>query len=195
VAGLFSYQQETPMLDVHILTLPTSNREWFDQCVDSVMNAADRAGFPVDVHIVSGVLGHIGKGRAEGYALGHHPYVTFVDDDDFIICNAFIQMRNALRLGRALAISTPEKVLRNGCTEEGKQRHHLIAYQRKMVIDHTAWPCCGDVAQAASIPAEGWIDLPVPMYVHRVYESRARLMRREAQDELNQAVAYANELG
>jgi hypothetical protein len=180
------------MLDVHILTLPTSNSDWFNQCVESVMDAADLAGFPVDVHVVPGFLGHIGKGRAEAYALGRNAYVTCVDDDDYVLPNAFLQMQNALRAGRASAISTPERVCRNGHMDDGKQRHHLIAYRRDMLIDHASWPCCGDVAQIVSIPDDGWLDLPVPMYVHRVYESSARLMRRERQDELSRALAYVH---
>jgi hypothetical protein len=176
------------MLDVHILTLPTSDPKWFSQCVDSVMDAADRAGFPVDVHLINGVLGHIGKGRAEGYSLGQHAYVTCVDDDDFVYPFAFAQMKPHLSSGVHAAIATPEMILRNGLLEEGKQRHHLIAYKRNVLIDHEQWPCCGDVAQAISVK-NGWRDLSQPAYVHRVYVSRARIMRRENQDELNRAIA------
>lgn len=177
------------MLDVHILTLPTSNPEWFSACVDSVMEAAERAGYPVDVHIISGVLGHIGKGRADGYSHGHHAYVTCVDDDDYVLPYALAQMRPHLCSGVYSAISTPEYIERNGYREDGKQRHHLIAYKRNVVIDHTQWPCCGDVAQIISVK-NGWRDLSQPAYIHRVYESRARLMRRERQDELSRALSH-----
>src|ERR1700744_3266327 len=156
------------MLDVHILTIPSTPDEQLAHCVESVMGAVDGAGFPVDVYLISGIVGHIGKGRAHGYGLGHHHYKTCVDDDDYVLPMAFAQMREALAAGAAQAISTCDKVLRNGYLLEGRQRHHLIAYRQDVIIDHRPWACCGDVAQMVSIPASGWLDLPIPQYVHRV---------------------------
>jgi hypothetical protein len=179
-----------PVLDVHILTLPTSDPVRFRECINSVFCAVERARFEVRVRVVEGVQGHIGQGRAAAYAQGYFPYVTCVDDDDWVLPHAFRAMKEALSNGDALAISTPERIERNGCMSDGKQRHHLIAYRRDVIIDHADWPCCGDVAQMAAIPEDAWIDLLEPQYVHRVYESPARLMRRANQDELNRALAY-----
>jgi hypothetical protein len=58
------------MLDVHILIHPDTPRDWVTQCLDSVHEAADSAAYPVAVHTLPAVLGHIGQGRAQGYALG-----------------------------------------------------------------------------------------------------------------------------
>ncbi|MDE2255924.1 MAG: hypothetical protein KGL42_16875 [Betaproteobacteria bacterium] len=165
------------MLDVHILIHPATPRDWVTQCLDSVYEAADRAGFPVDVHQLPAVIGHIGQGRAQGYALGVQPYVTCVDDDDYVLPQAFAQMRDALEAG-ASAVCTPEQTLQNGYIRPGHTRHHLIAYRRGDIIDHTQWPCCGDVAQMNTIGPDA-VDLAEPAYVHRLYmDSKARVMRR-----------------
>ncbi len=179
--------QTSPMLDVHILVSHDTRREWVAQCLDSVHEAADRAGYPVSICMVPGVPGHIGKARAVGYSLGLHPYVTFVDDDDYVLPEAFAQMADALRTGAA-AICTPELTLQNGQLRPGHTRHHLIAYRRDVLIDHAQWSCCGDVAQLAAIAPADVIDLPSPQYVHRLYgTSKARALRRDNPAELERA--------
>jgi hypothetical protein len=110
--------------------------------------------------------------------------VTCVDDDDYLMPDAFAQMRDALRSGAA-AICTPELTVQNDQFRPGHKRHHLIAYRRDVLIDHTQWPCCGDVAQLAAIPPTDVIDLPGLQYVHRLYgTSKARALRRANPAEL-----------
>lgn len=174
------------MIDVHILIHPATPRDWVTQCLDSVHEAADRAGFPVVVHTLPAVIGHIGQGRAQGYALGAQPYVTCVDDDDYVLPQAFAQMRAALESG-AKAVFTPELIERHGRVPllPGHDRHHLIAYRRTDIIDHTQWKCCGDVAQMLCV--EG-VQMDSATYVHRVYEtSKARALRRADPAELRRA--------
>lgn len=172
------------MIDVHILLHPDTPYAWSRLCLSSVRIAIKNAGFPVELHTLAAVLGHIGRGRAQGYAMGNYPYVTCVDDDDFVLPHAFAQMRDALELSPS-AICTPEILLQNDTFSPGRARHHLIAYRRECIIDHAPWPCCGDVAQIHAVA--NWHDLLQPAYVHRVYESRARVMRRTHQDELERA--------
>jgi hypothetical protein len=174
------------MLDVHVAVSESTRVHWVNQCLDSVHEAADRAGYPVQVHTVAGVRGHIGKARASGYALGSYPYVTCVDDDDYLLPDAFANMRESLVAGVS-AVCTPELTLQNGHIREGSKRHHLIAYRRDTLIDHTVWPCCGDVAQITAIGADA-VDLSTPTYVYRLYmDSKARVMRRSRADELELA--------
>lgn len=174
------------MLDCHIIVSADTPRGWVTQCLDSVHDAADRAGFAVGIHVIDGVAGHIGRARAAGYALGAHPYVTCVDDDDYVLPNAFAQMREAL-VTNVSAVCTPELAWQNGTIVPGFDRHHLIAYRRDVLIDHTQWPCCGDVAQMQAMGADA-IDLPCRAYVHRLYMmSKARVMRRTRLDELERA--------
>lgn len=176
------------MLDVHILVLPGRDPSVVARCIESARDATVHAGFRVDIHLIDGIIGHIGQGRASGYAKGEHPYVTCIDDDDFVTQNAFAQMGETLRRHQHQAIATPEWIERNGYRSEGKDRHHLIAYRRSVLIDHAAWKCCGDVMQIQTIPESHWCDLPDRAYVHNVYVSPARLLRRENQDELRMAI-------
>jgi hypothetical protein len=154
------------------------------------MDASNRAGFTVDVHVLEGIKGHIGQGRAKGYALGNHPYVTCVDDDDYLLPDAFKQMHGYLAQGVSV-LCTPELVEFHGRSplQAGLTRHHLIAYRRDQIIDHSQWPCCGDVAQLSSV-RENAIDLVDAAYVHRIYsDSSARILRRDHPGELEKARA------
>lgn len=177
------------MLDVHVLTLDSSRKDWLRECLESIQVAIERCPFAVNLHLVQGIEGHIGIGRDKGYALGDHPFVTYVDDDDYVLPHAFSQMAEALKCA-PMAMSTPERIERNGYPLDGRQRHHLIAYRRDQIIDHKPWVCCGDVRQMLAISEHAWVDLETPAYVHRVYESKARLMRRAHQDELAKATSH-----
>jgi hypothetical protein len=179
------YLRDT-MLDVHIIVSDQSRKDWVDQCLESVCEAMVNASFDVDLHIVSGTKGHIGKGRSEGYSLGTQPYATCVDDDDYVLPYAFENMARHFD-GKPSAICTPEFHLQNEKFTQGSRRHHLIAYRRDVLIDHSRWVCCGDVAQIGCMGSDV-IDLPAPGYVHRLYlESSARVLRRDHQDELRKA--------
>ncbi len=173
------------MLDVHVIAC-TAPPHWLAQCLASIDEAIASAGFPVTLHRIVGEQGHIGRGRAKGYSFGWHPYVTCVDDDDYVLPHAFAQMRQAIESGVS-AICTPETIAMNGRMIPGKPRHHLTAYRRDQIIDHTRWAACGDVAQAMVIQPDA-IDLPEPAYVHRVYtDSPARVLRRSHPHELKAA--------
>lgn len=78
------------MIDVHIITLPDTRRDWFDECLLSL------EGEPVNVHRVDGTEGNIGIGRAQGFALGTSPLVSFVDPDDKVVPGGFAACEIAL---------------------------------------------------------------------------------------------------
>ena len=71
------------MIDVHVLTLPNDRQDWFKQCMASSQNQ------PIEVHVLAGVQGHIGKGRVNGFMAGKKPYVSLVDPDDIVTQNGF----------------------------------------------------------------------------------------------------------
>jgi len=71
------------MIDVHILTLPEDRQDWFEVCMASLRNQ------PIELHVLAGTKGHIGKGRATGFQVGEHPYVSLVDPDDWVTPNGF----------------------------------------------------------------------------------------------------------
>lgn len=173
------------MLDVHVIAC-TAPPDWLAQCLASIEVAIAEARFPVKLHRIVGEQGHIGRGRAKGYSFGWYPYVTFVDDDDYVLPHAFAQMQLALASGVS-AVCTPEVIEINGHRLPGKSRHHLTTYRRDQLINHAAWAACGDVAQAKRIQADA-IELPEPAYVHRVYtDSPARVLRRAHPHELRAA--------
>lgn len=175
-------------LDCHVIVAHDTPHAWVRECIESINVAVACAGFDVQVYMAPYVDGHVGLARAGGYALGSHPYVTCVDDDDYVLPHAFSQMKDALA-SNATAVCTPEQTLQNGHFRRGAKRHHLIAYRRARIIDHTQWPCCGDVAQMRALGPHV-IDLPTPAYVHRLYmQSKARVLRRTRLDELERARA------
>jgi hypothetical protein len=171
------------MLDVHVLTLNSSRKDWLRECLESIQIAMERCPFAVNLHLVQGIEGHIGLGRDKGYALGDHPFVTYVDDDDFVLPDAFRNMRDAIQ-AKPDVIFTPEYVLQNGFQVHGERRHHLSVYARGFLIDHSAYTVCGDYAQIRYAErANRVIDLPKRTYVHRLYQSGGRKLRREYPDE------------
>lgn len=175
------------MLDVHILIQPDTPRDWLEKCLESVSDAAAQAGYPVDVHVMPSIPGHIGRARAAGYAIGAQPYVTYVDCDDYLLPHAFSRLREALSAGHD-AIFPAETTLQNGRFCKGPQRHHLCIYRRAQLIDHTPWVVCGDLAQMMSAGrAKHVLDVPERAYVHRLYQSAGRALRRKHHDELRRA--------
>lgn len=142
-----------------------------------------RSPYPVHVHVVPWVKGHIGKARANGYAQGSQPFVTYVDDDDYVLPHAFSAMSKAIESG-ADAIFPDEQTWQNGQIRAGAKRHHLAIYRRSMLIDHAQWKVCGDLQQSVVAGKGHCIDLPEALYVHRLYLSGGRQLRRNHPEEL-----------
>jgi hypothetical protein len=178
------------MLDVHVLTIPSYPAEFIAECEASIAAAVERAPFPVQVHVLAGEVGHIGRGRARGYALGTFPYVTCVDCDDYLLPDAFSNMADALKQYPS-AVFTPERVLTsNGELTPGLDRHHLMVLKREHLIDHATWPVYGDLAQLYAIDG---IQLDEPGYVWRRQgqHDSTRLRRRHPEmHQRLQAVRY-----
>lgn len=68
-------------IDVHIIVTDgwTGQKEhWLDQCLSSLEDE------PVNIHLIEGELGHIGRSRARGFRQGDAKYVSFVDPDDWV---------------------------------------------------------------------------------------------------------------
>jgi hypothetical protein len=171
------------MLDVHVLVMDYTPDEYVGQCVRSILLAARRSAFQVQLHLLHGWPGHVGRGRQDGYARGMHPYVTYVDDDDYLLPDAFVSMEGALGL-RPTAVFTPELTIQNGQMQRGHDRHHLAVYAREILIDHASFVVCGDYAQMlAAEKSRTVVDLPEPGYVHRLYQSEGRKLRRKHPDE------------
>ncbi|MCW0413482.1 hypothetical protein NG831_06535 [Xanthomonas sacchari] len=173
------------MLDVHVLTMDCTQPQWVAQRRASIAAAVDVAGFPVHVHELEGEPGHIGRGRALGYALGSQPYVTYVDCDDYLLPSAFAALADAIAAGHD-AVAPGETTEQGGVRRQSPRPHHLICYRRGIAnaFDHAAWRVCGDLALANQTDIHHVVD---HSYVHRLYESPGRLLRRQHQPELMRA--------
>ncbi|EWS77238.1 glycosyltransferase family 2 protein [Xylella taiwanensis] len=173
------------MLDVHILTLPDTPVAWVQQRRAAIAAAVAQAGYRVVIHELPGIIGHIGRGRARGYRLGTQPYVTYIDDDDVVLPGAFTALGPALHAGHE-AIAPGETTEQSGVRRRCPGPHHLICYQRSTAcgFDHAAWRVCGDLAFAHTTRMHPVND---HSYVHRLYESPGRRLRRTHYRELIQA--------
>lgn len=183
--------QTSPMLDVHILVSHDTRRDWVAQCLDSVHEAADRAGYPVSICMVPGVPGHIGKARAVGYSLGLHPYVTCIDDDDYVLPEAFACLLPAMEAGSD-AIYTRETTLQNGHFRATDRRHHLAVYRRELLdgFDFGRWPAYDAMALRTHVErqAHAVVDLPDAVYIYRLRgDSPARVIQRQHPELLEMA--------
>lgn len=170
------------MLDLHVL-VHNARRDWVDQCKASIDEAVRHAGYPVAVHYVVGEHGHIGRGRAKGYALGSYPYVLKIDDDDYIAPNALALLAPHLRRGVPV-VAAKERYLVNEAMSSGVIGHGFVAFKRELLISHAVWKCCGDIAQLVALQHEPRVDLPDEVYIYRLYHtSWARQLRRQCPDE------------
>ena len=162
------------MLDVHILTLPSSNKVWLAECVASVEAAAKCAGFPVAIHVVDGIEGDMAASRKLGYSRGTFPYVTHVDDDDWVAPFAFAQLAD--HLGRVDAIFGAEVEVRGDRIEAATMRkHHLAVYRREIAeaAEPHEW-----FDRKLALEATGYVMLDHPSYFwrrgHVSHESASR---------------------
>ena len=111
------------MIDVHVLTWSGVREDWLKQCLSSL------EGEKCTVHVVQGVEGNIGAGRALGYALGSHEFVSFVDCDDYVLPGVMDACLSALDRHRAVA--TLERRLWGDRFDSSLgQSHHLVVYRR-----------------------------------------------------------------
>jgi hypothetical protein len=174
---MLDLNESDPWLDVHLLIMDSTPDDWVQQCIGSVELAISQAGFPVAFHQLRATGASIGIDRAIGFAQGSAPYVANVDDDDFILPNAFALMREPMLAG-ADGIFPKESVLLyqyvNGHvvydrTMEGRQRHSMKTFKRDHLIDFTQWSWAGDTAQACYLEKHTThlVDLPQATYIYR----------------------------
>lgn len=115
------------MIDIHVVTIHGTNQLWLDQCLKSLEHPL------VTVHMIDGIDGHIGKGRAAGYQQGSNPFVAYIDPDDYLLDRAIDRLLPWLE--KHPAITTQEIILTEKGDDTGKRRigHQLTVYKRELV--------------------------------------------------------------
>lgn len=116
------------MIDVHVLTHSGTRPEWLAQCLESL------ASEPCTVHVVAGTEGNIAAGRERGFALGHEPYLTFVDSDDYVLPGAMAAL--CAGLAEHDAVVGCEAHLWGDQLRGHVPGHHLWGVRRAVLAPH-----------------------------------------------------------
>lgn len=77
------------MIDVHVLQID-AHQAFHGECLNSLIDQ------PVVVYPTQGFYQHIGKGRVVGYSQGSNEWVSFIDDDDRVLPDAFARIEQAI---------------------------------------------------------------------------------------------------
>ena len=117
------------MLDVITIISETTPRAFVRQSLDSVRVAANLASFDVSCIRAPGVPGHIGQALREGLNRSSAPWVCFVDDDDFVLPNAFECLAGAFASEPAAICARELHLFANGYLTPARRRHHLTVYR------------------------------------------------------------------
>src|SRR5580698_3155050 len=144
------------MLDVHVLTSSDTPHYWAADCHRSLRNAMLRSPYPVRIHWSPCYTNHIGKARMVGFAQGSHPYVTFVDEDDWVDEDFFAALAPSLA-GSPTAIFLPEWMeLPNGKSIKRQTRHCRGVYRREYTeaFDFIEWPVYAEIALRLDVEAK-----------------------------------------
>ena len=176
------------MIDLHILNHAASTRpDWLEKCLNSAEQAA--ASGHCTVHIIDNPGDHVGASRAKAYALGEHPYVACLDNDDELIPDGLQPLLAALEKHPKVCGVYSNRTQIN---DQGKRLftlirgpwsplhqlrghdfpHQLAIYRRQAIIPHldalNAFQDNSDVVLAGLATEYGpWLHVPVLAYQRR----------------------------
>lgn len=167
------------MLTVITMVSSDTPKAWVSQCRASVRVAADRAGFPVDVLETAAVPGNIGMAMYGAMQACRTPYMAWVDDDDFVLPNAFSCLAPHWRKEPTAVCAREIQLLANGHLRPCELRHHLTAWRRDILEDaaledrpsHPLVPLLAAVRESAA-DEMSWV------YVRRRRLSGGAVLRR-----------------
>lgn len=184
------------MLDTHILVSEHTPLATSSRCLESVLQAIDATDFNVRIHLVSAIDGHIGRGRKIGFSRGVYPYVTYVDDDDYVDSDHFQIMGEAMR-NSVDAFFTRETV-HFPCGEfyVPQRRHCRGAFKRDLALtfNWAAWPVVPELAFQKRV--ESMTDLRVsdaPRPTYHWYsdpQSKGKQLAKQYPDVVEKARRY-----
>lgn len=122
------------MLDVIVTVSDSTPSAWVKQSIASVHEAINQCKFPVTFHRVPGVPGNIGTAMKNGLAECSNPWVSWVDDDDWVTPDAFTCLEKHFGTDADAICAREVHVLANGRTRKVDRRHHLTAYRRSAIL-------------------------------------------------------------
>lgn len=141
------------MIDVHIIHNPNTPNEWFNAAVASV---------PTDIcnlHIINMDNKSIAENRIRGFTCGNSEYISFVDDDDYVLPETFNKCLEVLEADKELAaVGTIESIIKDGellspierdiklvqnfindvdkSWNQWKALHHVVVLRRSLVEEY-----------------------------------------------------------
>lgn len=156
------------MIDIHILTHSGTRSEWLTKCIDSLR------GQPVTVHVIDGIEGSVGAGRAKGFSLGRHDFVGYVDSDDFVLEGHYAKCLDKLKTYHAVAPKELVERQDGSRAPRLKSMHNGIVYRRadidRLIPAMSAAPYTVDMLTRQAIKP---IQLDHVGYVWRLHNSGA----------------------
>jgi len=116
------------VIDVHVLTHSGTNPEWLAQCLRSL------EGEPVVVHVVEGVEGSVGAGRAKGFQLGTCEFVAYVDSDDYVVPGGYAKSLAAMANHRCVVPREYVEYTDGRRHKYTKSGHNGVVYRREDIL-------------------------------------------------------------
>jgi hypothetical protein len=170
------------MIDVHMAIRPDYNGAWLYACRQSLRDHPITLHEFVNPHNAS--EHYLRDMRLHGFALGRHPLVSFVDDDDIVLDGAFQACLDLMtRQPDLWACYTYEYYADHQAhfTEHSLHRrpHHLLVYRRDALQNYldTIWDWrpgvtrySEGVAPLKAMPPERVGCIPRGLYVWRRHE-------------------------
>lgn len=154
-------------LDIHILVHPVTPDDWVVNAIQSVKNAMANTKYQTSLHILDADVTSIGKGRMLGYAHGRQPFVTSVDDDDWVDEDAFAILKDAM-LEKPAGIVTDSVIEPTG--ELAHRREALRVFRRDVAMSSRLeeWPIFDSLAILRHARTVGEvIEIPNAVYHQR----------------------------
>lgn len=203
------------MIDLHILHHPAATRpEWWRVCLESA-KAAEAAGW-ITLHVIDAQDDSIGASRAEAFQRGHHPFVSYLDDDDILVpqgipyllaalaqypevCGVYSDRQQIDEAGNIL-FTLPRgdwSAVNQICGQD--YPHHLAVYRRAALLPHldtisTFKTYSEFVAAGLATQFGPWRHVPVLAYQRRekpYYQNHVRRIDPETARKARAMVIHA----
>jgi len=121
------------MLDVITIISETTPKGFVEEARRSVRAASELCTVPLNIVETPGVPGHIGQAMRNGLAQCRGDYVAWVDDDDFVLPNAFSCLERHFAVRPSAICAREIRLLANGMLRPQRMRHHLTAFRRDVL--------------------------------------------------------------